>query len=150
MAKIGGMELIVILIVALFAIGPERLPKAARMLGRAVGSFKKYMNEATSELREVSDEFKEVTNEIASAQKTMKDAFLDVEDDIKKTGREIDKKVNATEPAKAAKKAKEEAKPKEETKEEAKSEGRAEPVAQAGEATKTADDSEQQNAAAAV
>lgn len=146
MAKIGGMELIVILIVALFAIGPERLPKAARMLGRAVGSFKKYMNEATSELREVSDEFKEVTNEIASAQKTMKDAFLDVEDDIKKTGREIDKKVNATAPAKAAKKAKEEAKPKEE----AKSEGRAESVAQAGEAAKTADDSEQQNAAAAV
>ena len=71
MAKIGSMELIVILIVALFAIGPERLPKAARVLGRAVGSFKKYMNEATSELREVSEEFKDVTNEIASAQKTM-------------------------------------------------------------------------------
>ena len=83
MAKIGSMELIVILIVALFAIGPERLPKAARVLGKAVGSFKKYMNEATSELREVSEEFKDVTNEIASAQKTMKDAFLEVEDDMK-------------------------------------------------------------------
>ena len=82
MAKIGSMELIVILIVALFAIGPERLPKAARVLGRAVGSFKKYMNEATSELREVSEEFKDVTNEIASAQKTMKDAFLDAEKDM--------------------------------------------------------------------
>ena len=29
MAKIGSMELIVILIVAMLAIGPERLPKAA-------------------------------------------------------------------------------------------------------------------------
>lgn len=35
MAKIGSMELIVILIVAMLAIGPERLPKAARTLGKA-------------------------------------------------------------------------------------------------------------------
>ena len=56
MAKIGGMELLVILVVALFVIGPERLPKAARTLGRAVASFKKSMNDATSELREVSDD----------------------------------------------------------------------------------------------
>ena len=41
MAKIGSMELIVILIVAMLAIGPERMPKAARTLGKAVGSFKK-------------------------------------------------------------------------------------------------------------
>lgn len=34
MAKIGSMELIVILIVAMLAIGPERLPKAARTLAR--------------------------------------------------------------------------------------------------------------------
>ena len=67
MAKIGSMELIVILIVAMLAIGPERMPKAA--LGKAVGSFKKYMNDATSDLREASDEFREVTDEIADAQK---------------------------------------------------------------------------------
>ena len=35
MAKIGSMELIVILIVAMLAIGPERMPKAARTLGKA-------------------------------------------------------------------------------------------------------------------
>ena len=77
MAKIGSMELIVILIVAMLAIGPERLPKAARTLGKAVGSFKKYMNDATSDLREASDEFREVTDEIADAQKTMRKAFKD-------------------------------------------------------------------------
>ena len=67
MAKIGGMELLVILIVALFAIGPERLPKVARTLGRSLRAFKKSMGEATSELREVSDGFKEVTDELAGA-----------------------------------------------------------------------------------
>ena len=75
MAKIGSMELIVILIVAMLAIGPERMPKAARTLGRAVGSFKKYMNDATSDLREASEEFREVTDEIADAQKTVRKAF---------------------------------------------------------------------------
>lgn len=52
MAKIGSMELIVILIGREACHRPERLPKAARTLGKAVGSFKKYMNDATSDLRE--------------------------------------------------------------------------------------------------
>ena len=85
MAKIGSMELIVILIVAMLAIGPERMPKAARTLGKAVGSFKQYMNDATSDLREASDEFREVTDEIADAQKTVRKAFKDADDEISKT-----------------------------------------------------------------
>lgn len=93
MAKIGSMELIVILIVALFAIGPERLPKAAKTLGRTVGAFKKYMNEATSDLREASDEFKEVTDEIANAQKTMRQAFSDADEEIRQTTREAEEKL---------------------------------------------------------
>ena len=94
MAKIGSMELIVILIVAMLAIGPERMPKAARMLGKAVGSFKKYMNDATSDLREASDEFREVTDEIADAQKTVRKAFKDADDEISKTRGEAEEKLN--------------------------------------------------------
>ena len=94
MAKIGSMELIVILIVAMLAIGPERMPKAARTLGKAVGSFKKYMNDATSDLREASDEFREVTDEIADAQKTVRKAFKDADDEISKTRGEAEEKLN--------------------------------------------------------
>ena len=94
MAKIGSMELIVILIVAMLAIGPERMPKAARMLGKAVGSFKKYMNDATSDLREASDEFREVTDEIADAQKTVRKAFKDTDDEISKTRGVAEEKLN--------------------------------------------------------
>ena len=85
MAKIGSMELIVILIVAMLAIGPERMPKAARTLGKAVGSFKKYMNDATS---------REVTDEIADAQKTVRKAFKDADDEISKTRGEAEEKLN--------------------------------------------------------
>lgn len=52
MAKIGTMELVVILLVALFAIGPERLPQAARTLGRSLRDFRRSMNEAAGEIRE--------------------------------------------------------------------------------------------------
>ena len=82
--KIGGTELLIILIVCLFAIGPERMPKVARKLGRSLAAFKKSINEATSELREVSDEFKEVSDELASVQKSVKDAISDAGEEINK------------------------------------------------------------------
>ncbi len=64
MAKIGTMELVVILLVALFAIGPERLPKAARALGRAVHDCRKYMDEAGRELKQTEQDLSQVKNEV--------------------------------------------------------------------------------------
>lgn len=95
MMKVGGTELLIILIVCLFAIGPERLPKVARMMGRSLAAFKKSMNEATSELREVSEEFKDVTDEIANAQKDMKKAIQTAGDEIEKAEKDqtADKKM---------------------------------------------------------
>ena len=153
MAKIGGMELIVILVIALFVIGPERLPKAARTLGRAFASFKKSMNEATSELREVSDEFKVVTDEIAGAQKTMKNALLDADEEVKATGREIDDTLNGKKKKKKAKaeetaaQAEAPAQPEEAT---AQAAPEAAPADGQAKAEKTADSDAQQDAAAAV
>ena len=153
MAKIVGMELIVILVIALFVIGPERLPKAARTLGRALASFKKSMNEATSELREVSDEFKVVTNEIAGAQKTMKDALLDADEEVKATGREIDDTLNGKKKMKKAKaeetaaQAEAPAQPEVAT---AQAAPEAAPADGQAKAEKTADSDAQQDAAAAV
>ncbi len=89
--KIGGMEVVVILIVCLLVIGPERLPKVAKTLGRSLAAFKKSMNDATSELREVSDEFKEVSNEINDVQKTMKKALNETLDVSDKASREAKK-----------------------------------------------------------
>jgi Tat protein translocase TatB subunit len=48
MFGIGPEELILVLIVALLVLGPERLPRVARDVGRVVG-----------ELRRTSDEFRE-------------------------------------------------------------------------------------------
>jgi len=48
MLGIGAEELMLVLIVALLVLGPERLPRMARDLGRVVG-----------DLRRTSDEFRE-------------------------------------------------------------------------------------------
>lgn len=50
--KIGITELIVIFVVALFVIGPDRLPAYARKLGQAMAQFRKYSAEATKDIKE--------------------------------------------------------------------------------------------------
>jgi Tat protein translocase TatB subunit len=52
---IGAPELLVILVIALIVLGPERLPDLARTIGRTVYEFRKVTNEATSVFREVID-----------------------------------------------------------------------------------------------
>ncbi len=55
-ARIGAGELIVILIIALLVVGPERLPAAARSLGKAAGTMRHYMNETNEQLAEINTE----------------------------------------------------------------------------------------------
>lgn len=42
--RIGTTELILILAVALVVFGPSKLPELGRMAGKAIGSFKHYIN----------------------------------------------------------------------------------------------------------
>ncbi len=50
--KIGVMELIVIFIVALLVIGPDKLPSYAKKLGGALREFRKASADVTKEIRE--------------------------------------------------------------------------------------------------
>ena len=52
MFNVGGGELVVIALVALIVLGPERLPGALRQVGRAVGELKKLTTGFERELRE--------------------------------------------------------------------------------------------------
>lgn len=67
--KIGMSELLVIFIVALFVLGPERLPIYARKLGEALTQFKKYSAEATQEIKE------SIVEPLEEAQKPLRDAI---------------------------------------------------------------------------
>ncbi len=50
---IGTSELILILIVALFLFGPNKLPELARSLGKAAGEFKKAQLETEHEIKQM-------------------------------------------------------------------------------------------------
>lgn len=52
MFGIGFQELIVIAIVALLVVGPDKLPELARSLGRAVREFKRVTDELTESVTE--------------------------------------------------------------------------------------------------
>jgi len=72
--KIGISELLVIFIVALFVLGPERLPIYARKLGEALAQFKKYSTEATQEIKE------SIVEPLEKAQEPIRDAIEPLEE----------------------------------------------------------------------
>jgi len=59
--SIGWAEVLVLLVVGLFVLGPERLPSAAAWLGRAVRQIREYATGAREQLRsELGPEFDEL------------------------------------------------------------------------------------------
>ena len=66
MFDVGFSELIVIAIVALVVIGPERLPKVARTAGLLLGRLQRYVNDVKADInREMQlDELKRLRSEL--------------------------------------------------------------------------------------
>jgi sec-independent protein translocase protein TatB len=100
MFDIGFSELVVIAIVALVVIGPERLPKVARTAGHLLGRLQRYVNDVKSDInREMQlDELKKlqadvqdsarnlersVTSEMQTAQQSLTQTTQSVVDEVK-------------------------------------------------------------------
>ncbi|HLQ84716.1 MAG TPA: Sec-independent protein translocase protein TatB [Salinisphaeraceae bacterium] len=103
MFDIGFWELTLVAVIALIVLGPERLPGAARTLGKWVGRARRYANTLTSELeREVDVQgFKQEINRArdnveASTREAVKDlddvetGTRDVLDDINRAADNMD------------------------------------------------------------
>jgi len=85
MFDIGFSELMVIAVVALIVIGPERLPKVARTLGHLFGRMQRYVNDVKADIsREMELE------ELKKLQASMQDAARSFE-------QSVTREVNATE-----------------------------------------------------
>jgi len=81
MIDLGLTKLAVIGVVALIVIGPEKLPKVARMAGTLYGRAQRYLNEVKSEVtREIElEELKNLQKEVQDAAQAIKS---DVENSI--------------------------------------------------------------------
>ena len=66
MFDVGFSELVLIGIVALVVIGPERLPKVARMAGHLLGRMQRYVNDVKADInREIQlDELKKLRADV--------------------------------------------------------------------------------------
>jgi sec-independent protein translocase protein TatB len=75
MIDLGLSKLAIIGVVALVVIGPEKLPKVARMAGSLYGRAQRYMNQVKAEVsREIElDELKNLQQEVRDAAQSVKD-----------------------------------------------------------------------------
>ena len=83
MIDLGVSKLALIAVVALVVVGPERLPKIARMAGNLFGRAQRYMADVKSEVSRQMDveEFKKIREDSVSA-------FKDVESSLQSTVQE--------------------------------------------------------------
>lgn len=77
MFDIGFSELIVIGLVALIVIGPERMPTVARTIGALLGRAQRYMNDVKSEIRREMH-----VEDLKKFEERMKSEVLSVENSI--------------------------------------------------------------------
>ena len=80
MIDLGVSKLALIAVVALVVVGPERLPKVARMAGNLFGRAQRYMADVKSEVNRQMEieEFKKFREESASALKDVENSIHSV------------------------------------------------------------------------
>lgn len=94
MFDIGFSELIVIGIVALVVIGPERLPKVARTAGHLLGRLQRYVNDVKADInREMQ------LDELRKLQTDMQESARDLERNLNSEIGSIKNAVEETEPS---------------------------------------------------
>jgi sec-independent protein translocase protein TatB len=99
MFDIGFSELLVIGLVALIVIGPEKLPRVARTLGHLAGRLQRYVADVKADInREI--ELEELRKMRDSMQKAASEMETSVNAELTKTADELNKSVEAAAEAK--------------------------------------------------
>lgn len=92
MFDIGFSEMIVIAVIALIVLGPEKLPRVARTAGHLLGRMQRYVNDVKSDInREIElDELRKLQKEMQSTaqsiEQTVKGQISSVESEFKQMG----------------------------------------------------------------
>ena len=94
MAKIGWGEFVIILVIALLVLGPERLPQAGRALGRAIRSVKKYVNETAKELEDIED-MKDIRADVEGIRRDLRTMGTNLEKSVAEDAEKMEKEMTA-------------------------------------------------------
>jgi len=94
MFDIGFSELLVIGVVALIVIGPEKLPRVARTVGHLAGRLQRYVSDVKADInREI--ELEELRKMRDSMQQAASNFESSVHSEVNKTETELNKSVEA-------------------------------------------------------
>ena len=98
MFDIGFSEIVVIGVVALIVIGPERLPKTARTLGLLFGRLQRYVNEVKADIsREMElDELRRLKQQVQGAAQELKQSVTSAASDFESGVRSVEQQLNDT------------------------------------------------------
>ncbi len=96
MFDVSFSELMLIGVIALIVIGPERLPKVARTVGHLLGRAQRYVNEVKTDIQKEMD-----LKEIGDIKHQMEDAARSVESSMTSSVDEL--KAAVTQPAQSIK-----------------------------------------------
>ena len=92
MFDVGFSELMVIAVVALIVIGPERLPRVARTMGHLFGRLQRYVNDVKADInREIE------LDELRKFKSTFEDAARGFESNVNATVDSVQSEVSKTE-----------------------------------------------------
>ena len=96
MFDIGFSEIVVIGVVALIVIGPERLPKTARTLGLLFGRLQRYVNDVKADInREMElDELRRLKQQVQGAAQEFKQSVTSVATEVESGVRSVEQQLN--------------------------------------------------------
>jgi len=98
MFDIGFSEIVVIAVVALVVLGPEKLPKTARTLGHLFGRLQRYVNEVKRDIqRELElEELRKLQQNVQSAAKEIEDSMASATRGVERGVRDVEAALGAT------------------------------------------------------
>src|ERR1700754_3062831 len=98
MFDVSFTELMIIGVVALVVIGPERLPKVARTVGHLLGRAQRYVNDVKTDIqREIElDELRKFKQNMDSAASEVQSSLRDTENSLRNAGQSLRADLDAT------------------------------------------------------
>jgi sec-independent protein translocase protein TatB len=96
MFDIGFTEIVVIAVVALVVLGPERLPKTARTLGHLFGRLQRYVADVKADInREIElDELRKLQQQVRTAAKDIETSMAAAATDVESGVRTVESELN--------------------------------------------------------
>ena len=97
MFDVGISEIMVIAVVALIVLGPEKLPKTARTLGHLFGRLQRYVSDVKADInRELQlEELKKLQAEVKTAATDFQASVSSVAEDVQSNVRAVESDLNA-------------------------------------------------------